>query len=158
MALMAQLVRDIRGAERESLDVAGTLRHVRNGPIDVVVEDLSATGFRVRTQVRLDLHEKVTVGIPGVGQRSAYVVRETPDGFGCEFVTAIDPQLVSAPSTARSVVEVDFGGQLNPALVEQWSRANPPQVERLSRGQRFLIVGGLGVAGWLTVLGLIFLL
>ncbi|TPG54743.1 PilZ domain-containing protein [Sphingomonas glacialis] len=158
MALIAKLVRDSRGAERETLDVAGTLRHVRNGPIDVVVEDLSVTGFRVRTEVGLDLHEKVTVGIPGIGQRTAYIVRQTGDGFGCEFLKPIDPQLVSAPANARSVVEVDFGGQLDQAMVREWSRQTPPEVERVSRGQRLLVVGGLGVAGWLTVIGIIALL
>lgn len=155
MALRAKLVRDSRGAERENLDIAGTLRDVRNEPIDIIVEDLSATGFRVQTQVRLHLDEKVTVGIPGVGQRVAYVVRATGDGFGCEFVNPIDQQLVSAPPTARSVVEVDFGGQLDPARVLEWSRENPPHVERLSRGQRLLVVGGLGLAGWVIVAAII---
>lgn len=158
MALTAQLVRDDRRADRETLDVAGTLRHVRNVPIDVIVEDLSATGFRMRTQATLNLQEKVTIGIPGIGQRAAYVVRHTAEGFGCEFVEAIDPRLVTIPSTAQSVVEADFGGQLDPSLVHEWSRANPPQVERFPQGRRLLLVGGLGVAGWLAVLGILSLL
>jgi hypothetical protein len=158
MALKARLIRDSREGKREAVDVAGTLRHVRNVPIDVIVEDLSTTGFRVRTDARLGLDEKVTVGIPGVGQHAASVVRRTSDGFGCEFITPIAPQHVSAPSYARSVVEVDFGGQLDPVTVSEWSRANPPEVQRLSRGRRLLIVGGLGVAGWLAVLGIVSLL
>lgn len=158
MALTAQLVRDDRRADRETLDVAGTLRHVRNVPIDVIVEDLSATGFRMRTHTNLNLQEKVTIGIPGIGQRAAHVVRHTTDGFGCEFVEAIDPRLVTVPSTAQSVVEADFGGQLDPELVREWSRANPPQVERFAQNRRLLIVSGLGVAGWLALIGVISLL
>ena len=155
MALTAQLVRDDRRADRERLDVASTLRHVRNVPIDVIVEDLSATGFRVRTQADLALQERVTIGIPGVGQRAAHVVRHTAKGFGCEFVEPIAPQLVAAPMTAQSVLEADFGGQLEVAFVREWSRANPPQVVRFSQARRLLVIGGLGVAGWLALLGVV---
>ncbi|MDB5701420.1 MAG: PilZ protein [Sphingomonadales bacterium] len=158
MALTAQLLRDDRRAERKELHVAGTLRHVGNIPIDVVVEDLSATGFRMLTQANLQLGEKVTVGIPGVGQRAAHVVRHTDNGFSCEFVDAIDARLVTMPSTAQSVVEADFGRQLDVGLLSEWSRANPPQIERLSQSRRLLIFGGIGVAGWLIILGFITLL
>lgn len=155
MALTAQLVRDDRRADREAIDVAGTLRPAPGRPIDVIVEDLSATGFRMRTQARLDLQEQVTIGIPGIGQRRAHVVRRTADGFGCEFVEALDPRLVSTAATAQSVVDGGFGGQIDEDMVRQWSRANPPQVERFAYGRRLLIVGGLGIAGWLAVLGIV---
>ena len=42
--------------------------------------------------------------------------------------------------------------------MHEWSRANPPQVERVPQSRRLLIVGGLGVAGWLAVLGILSLL
>lgn len=153
MALTAKLLRDDRRADREALDVAGTLRHLRNVPIDVVIEDLSATGFRMRTRADLSLQERVMIGIPGIGQRAAYVVRHAAGCFGCEFVEAIDPRLVAMPSTVQSVVEANFGGQLDTALVREWSLVNPPQIERLSQVHRLLIVSGLGIAGWLALLG-----
>ncbi len=158
MALTAQLVRDDRRAGREALDVGGTLRHVRNMPIDITIEDLSATGFRMRTNTVLGLQERVSIGIPGIGQRPAYVVRQTADGFGCEFVDAIDPRLVTVPSTVQSVVTADFGGQIDAQLVRDWSLANPPQVERWPQASRLFIIGGLGVVGWLALVGVTSLL
>jgi hypothetical protein len=157
MALTAQLVRDDRRADREALDVDGTLRGVENTPTDVVVEDLSATGFRIRTHAGLNLGETVSIGIPGIGRRQAEVIRRTEGGFGCAFVEPIDPRLVAAPLTAQPVVTGDFGG-LDVEAVRRWSLDNPPHVEPLSRGQRILVLGGLGVVGWLAVLGIASLL
>ncbi len=157
MALTAKLVRDDRRADREMLDVGGTLRHVPHLPIDVVIEDLSSTGFRMRTHADLDLQETVTIGIPGIGQRAALIVRCSEGGFGCEFVEPIDPHLVFAPSTAQPVVTAQFG-QVDADAVRRWSIENPPEVARWPQARRLLVLGGLGVGGWLAALGMISLL
>lgn len=154
MALAAQFVRNDRRADRETLDVAGTLRPIPTMPIDVVVEDLSTTGFRMRTRTALKLAEKITIGIPGIGQRAAYVVRRTADGFGCEFTEAVDVRLVGKAASVEPLVEANFAGSVHPAIIREWSRANPPQVKPFARASRLLIVGGLGLAGWMMVLGI----
>lgn len=86
MAVVARLYRDHRGAARHGVALEATLRDNDRRPHDVVVEQLSKTGFLIPAMAQLAPGEQVTIGIPGIGMCHARVVREAEAGFGCEFL------------------------------------------------------------------------
>ncbi|MEO9131889.1 MAG: PilZ domain-containing protein [Sphingomonas sp.] len=113
MALIARVYRsdpdERRGAERYPLEVGATLRRPEGEPIDVLIYDLSLTGFRMETPEALDLEEPVWIGIAGTRVNTALVARRGPTGYGCEFVTPITlVQLKAVLSPGRVVHELEW--------------------------------------------------
>jgi hypothetical protein len=84
-ATMAELY-DKRTAPRHSVNVDGTLRDDAHRPYEIVVADLSLTGFRIPGSANLDVFSRIGLGLTGLGGRSAQVVRQDEQGwFGCVF-------------------------------------------------------------------------
>ena len=113
MALIARVYRsdhdERRSALRYPMEVGATLRGAEGEPIDVLIYDLSLSGFRMETTAALDLQEPVWVGIAGTRVNAAVVARRGPTGYGCEFVTPITvAQLKAALSPGRIVQELDW--------------------------------------------------
>lgn len=86
MAIIAQLYRDARWAARRKVEIEATLRDPDWSPADAVVEDLSASGFRVTIAAEFPEGAEVSLGIAGIGLRHARIVRRTENGYGCEFL------------------------------------------------------------------------
>ena len=106
MAVVATLHRKGRIAERHRVSLPGTLRDPEQQPFDVVVEDLSRSGFRVPSDAALDVGDVVSLGLPGVGTCRAFVVRQAGDRYGCMFLTplsAIELQAVLAAVPAEPI-------------------------------------------------------
>lgn len=95
MALVAKLYNDDRLAERYAVRLDGTLRNTNAVPQDVVIDDLSATGFRTTSATGLSINDVITLGIFGVGLRSAQVSRESDDSYGCQFLEPLTAQELS---------------------------------------------------------------
>jgi hypothetical protein len=113
MALIARVYRsdpdERRSAVRYPIEVGATLRRSEGEPIDVLIYDLSLTGFRMETPEALDLEEPLWIGIAGTRVNAALVARRGPNGYGCEFVTPITlVQLKSALNPGRIVEELDW--------------------------------------------------
>lgn len=89
MAAVARLYQDMRDAERHAVMIDGTLRNARAEPQDVVIDDLSATGFRTKFAAGLAVGDVVTLGLYGAGLRSARVMRESEGRFACQFFVAL---------------------------------------------------------------------
>lgn len=94
MAFVAQLYQDyrhvaVRQAERYPVSLDGTLRNPRAEPHDVTIEDLSATGFRTAQMTGIEIGDVVTLGIFGVGLRSAAVMRNDKGSYGCQFLVPL---------------------------------------------------------------------
>ncbi len=112
MALTAQLFRadDERAADRQQVNLDGTLRQQDNQrPVDVMIEDLSATGFRMSCSERLSLDATVSIGIAGLGRHTARVVRSAAPFYGCRFVTPVDIGGIETVTPAHTIVAADFG-------------------------------------------------
>ena len=110
MALIARVYRsqpeDRRGAVRYPVEVDATLRVSDGKPLDVLIYDLSMTGFRMETSEALDLDATVWIGIAGTRVNAAVVARRGPNGYGCEFVEPITfYQLTEALNPEPTVVE-----------------------------------------------------
>ena len=116
MALIARVYRsepvERRRAVRYPMEVGATLRGVEGEPIDVLIYELSLTGFRMETPAALDLEESVWIGIGGTQVNAALVARRGPTGYGCEFVTPITfYQLSEALNPAPTIVSLDRPGR-----------------------------------------------
>ena len=113
MALIARVYRsdpdERRGAARYPVLVDATLRASDEGmPLDVLIYDLSMTGFRMETSEALDPESMIWIGIAGTRVNAAVVSRRGPNGYGCEFVTPITfYQLTEALNPAPTVVPLD---------------------------------------------------
>lgn len=90
MSFVAKLYQDDRSAERHPVLLDGTLRNARAEPQDVVIEDLSATGFRTAKAAGIAVGDVITLGIFGIGLRSASVQRESDGQHGCQFFVPLN--------------------------------------------------------------------
>jgi hypothetical protein len=91
------------------MEIGATLRSAEGEPIDVLIYDLSLTGFRMETPAALDLEESVWIGIGGTRVNAALVARRGPTGYGCEFVTPITlAQLKSALNPGKIIHQLDW--------------------------------------------------
>ncbi len=149
MILTAQIARGQRDADRKALSATGTMRRSPPTPIDVLVEDLSITGFRMNTDISLSIDDRITIGISGMGQHEAVVVRGTADGFGCEFVRPLTASLLdeAGNSTARSI-NPEIDPSLDPAAIARWSSQNEPVVASMKGQYRFALIAALAAASW----------
>ena len=148
MALAAQLYRDDRAAERFRVEFDATLRDSSFLPLDVVIEDLSATGFRVVTEACLDEGAEVGLGLAGIGTHRARVVWQRDNTYGCEFLAPLhraDLALaLSSPSTAPVPLPTPWG---TPLPTQQTNTGLSP------RARLFAIVA-CAAAAWAVTIGL----
>ncbi|GAA0328250.1 hypothetical protein GCM10009087_43070 [Sphingomonas oligophenolica] len=134
MALIARVYRsdpdERRAAIRYPVEVGATLRGLDGEPLDVLVYDLSMTGFRMETAEPLDLDAPIWIGIAGTRVNAAVVSRRGPNGYGCEFVTpitfyqlteALNPEPVihemAWPEEDARIGDGEWPGWVLPALV-----------------------------------------
>lgn len=89
MTVLAALYRDERSAERYPVSLTGTLRDPDRTPHDVVVEDLSMSGFRLPVSADLEVGTYVSLGLPRVGICPARVVRQGDERYGCAFLVPL---------------------------------------------------------------------
>ncbi len=132
-------------AERVLVERGSTLRDEGGAPHEVLVHDLSRTGFRFSSSAHIAVGASVRLGLAGAGSANARVVRRDGDDHGCEFhwpLTAA--QLDSAFSyaevsdiTPREQMDVDDPGP-------RW-----PRILRLA----IFAIGG--AAAWAAVFALV---
>lgn len=154
MALTAQLYLDARGSKRFRVAFDATLRDPLHAPLDVVVEDLSASGFRVLTSADLAVRVEIGLGLAGIGMHRARVVRREKGVYGCEFVTPLTSNdlriALSAPPSAPNALP-----KLGPwARVPIEAARDDRPVRKLPRPARLLVIVALAVACWLLVIGI----
>ncbi|MEN7537105.1 PilZ domain-containing protein [Aurantiacibacter flavus] len=116
------------------------------GTTPVVILDLSQTGLRIRSSAKLAMGETFEVALPEAGTVSATIVRSArvdhETEYGAEFHVPITQAAVSAALLAAPALA-------NPVLQDE---AIPePDVGKLSRRTRVVILGGLTVTTWLLV-------
>lgn len=150
MALTAQLYReqDERIADRQAVNLGATVRQEDQRPIDVSIDDLSTTGFRMQSFETMAIDSTVSVGIAGLGRHTARIVRQDGNYYGCRFVRPVSIDGIAAAGPPQNIVRADFG-QLTP----------PPQTDdppldalelRIRQFRGPIIVTGL-VVPWLII-------
>ncbi len=117
MTLSATMYCENRREERLSTDLGATLRDTDWRPIDIVIEDMSSIGLRIRTAVDLHIGELITLGIGGIGMCSGRVIRTLSDGYGVQFVESVAEGAVQRAMTEQTVVPLQFSSDAKPTVV-----------------------------------------
>lgn len=144
MALAARIHRAARGHDRTFVDIAGTLRDSASTAMDVVIEDVSLTGFRIQPGPDLTIGESISLGVSGMGVRAAEVIRQGAYGYGCEFSYPLAVAELDAVLAGKSVDPIPFPRVLAAVAV-------PPAQDRYPRKLRMLGALGLAAASWVFV-------
>lgn len=115
------------GTDRVAIGLPSTVRAGDLNPRDVVVEDLSSSGFRFRSDQPLAIGAMLHVGLVGGGMAQARVVRTDDDQHGCKFVRPLsDEQLREAFSPATVLTGVFPERYATPVIAyeeEKWPGA-----------------------------------
>lgn len=79
-----------RRSERLAVDAEARLRPNSWSSLEVRLADISACGFRARTEARLAIGGGVSIDIPGIGAVEAQVEWQRGGSFGARFFRDID--------------------------------------------------------------------
>jgi hypothetical protein len=146
-SVAAAITGERRLTERRMVDEASTLRGPDQHPLDVMVSDLSRSGFKVLSDRELPLGAIVHLGLPGTGRLAARVVRRSGDRYGCEFVEYLSHDQV-ADAFGQSTVAPLF------IASSQW-QAVEDEVTRWPRAVRTAIAVGGALLAWWAIFRLI---
>ncbi|HEU0066958.1 MAG TPA: hypothetical protein VFQ57_06930 [Sphingomonas sp.] len=103
MALVAQLYNENRSGDRHSVDLGGAVARGLGRPVDVLVDELSVSGFRMISGVPVATGATIGVTIGDLGRRQVIVVRQSGSRLGCAFVAPItNAELENMLSVPRS--------------------------------------------------------
>ncbi len=139
-----------RGSDRYllKLRVPGSTPSERS--VAVLIHDLSLTGFLIETSADLSVGAELEIQLPEAGTRHAWVVWNSGQYFGCEFLEPISRGGLSA-ALLKSPAD---GHPADPAGGEFWD-----EEPKLPLRTRFLIMISLALTSWaiiLTAFSLIF--
>ena len=98
----------IERAERSVIGRPGTLRERAKPLRDILVEDLSRTGCRMRSDVEIPAGTRISIGIPGAGMQAARVMRSKGEVHGCAFLLELTDQEVENAMWVNTVPEAAF--------------------------------------------------
>lgn len=156
MALVARLYRsnpdERRDTERHATALDATVRTADGAPSDVLIHDLSTTGFRMETPAELDVNSIVWIGMVGARICAASVTRRDGSGYGCKFLAPItSAQLTEALSPVSTVIDAP------------WNRQDPDpadiaEVKKLPYRMRLAIILFSSLGLWALVLALFYVL
>lgn len=144
MAITAQIISDDRAAQRFAVGVNATLRDQVTRPHDVMIEDLSLTGFRLSGGPALELGSDASIGFAGIGVHQARVTRQDGNTYGCEFVTPITQEMLTRALNAGPVAPIAFPIGLDSRL----GTVPEPHVEPYSSRVKIVIATVAAVTGW----------
>jgi hypothetical protein len=88
-----------RTRPRAAIARASTLRTTDAEPLDVMVEDLSASGFCFSSMISVAAGTRVRVGLAGGGRAEAEVTWHDGKRHGCTFTPPLTPAQSSAAFT-----------------------------------------------------------
>lgn len=108
MTIASQPYADGRSAERKRAGRGATLRDAVYRPIDIVIADLSATGFGMTTAEDLAVGSYVNLSLAGICKRDVRVVRRYGMNYGCEFIQPLSPADLDLALKAGVVVGASF--------------------------------------------------
>ena len=156
MAVTAKLYRaqDERVADRQTVNLGATLRRDDQRPVDIQVDDLSATGFRMQSDEPIAIDATVSVGIAGLGRHTARVVRRDGQHYGCRFVVPLAIDAVDVTAPPQTIVRAEFGTVAAPASTWRDAGLEEPPLDavelRIRQFRGPIIVAGL-LLPWLLV-------
>lgn len=152
MSIAAKLYRDQRSGERYAVDLPATLRAHGDRPVDVAIDELSQSGFRLLSPTPLPATCDISIGIAGVGMRTVHVIRQSDGGYGCAFAAPLtQPELAAAMAAPQIVVPSPWQARWNEVSLPVDPR-DPPAPHLSPRTQAMWILG-LSAATWAAIVG-----
>lgn len=115
---------DSRGAVRFTVDAESTVRGVDGLTVDVVVDNLSRTGFLFTADAEIAPGALVALGLSGAGAREARVVWRDGSRHGCEFLMPLPQSAMAKAFKGRDAIVAD----LEAALQRRFRAANTPEM------------------------------
>lgn len=94
-----------------------TLRARGLSATDVTVIDLSRTGLRLSTSAALTTGDEISIGLPGVGARRAYVAWQREHHYGCVFECPLEAGEAQEAFAGASVVRLGTPAQAQRAAL-----------------------------------------
>ncbi|MEG3174714.1 PilZ domain-containing protein [Sphingomonas sp. RB3P16] len=150
MSVAVKMIRSGRHGRRLEVGMAATLRDGDLNPVDVDIEDISVSGFRMLTALPFDLGERFTIGITGLGMQSAVIARQFAEGYGCEFTESVSQSYIDRLQ--------EFGNPENIAQFSVGESLQDEQDDSAAGDQRYpakvrvaMIVGSATIC-WVLVL------
>ncbi|MFC3441723.1 PilZ domain-containing protein [Sphingobium rhizovicinum] len=136
-----------RTVDRFVVNRPSTMRDQEGAPIDVVIEDISETGCRIRSDAIPAIDDEIRIGIAGIGIRNARVIWSDDRSFGCTFDDALSAHNVAMTMEAATLVQGVFEKPgIGPA-----PEATPDGA--LGPRSKLLIIVGAAAFSWLLFLG-----
>ena len=132
------------GSDRVAIGQPSTIRTDNFAPRDIVVEDLSSSGFLFRSDDHLAVGTCFHIGLSGGGMTQARVVRAQNGQYGCEFDVPLTEQQLTLAFTAQSVVPGTFAAYHTAPLV-------PYREDKWPGAVRVGILVGGGAFSWLLL-------
>ncbi|WP_298394720.1 PilZ domain-containing protein [Sphingobium sp.] len=135
-----------RTVDRFVVNRPSTMRDQEGAPIDVVIEDISETGCRIRSDAPPMIDDEIRIGIAGIGIRSARVIWNDDRSFGCTFDDALTANDVAMTLEAATLVQGAF---------EKNGIAAAPETrpaDELGPRAKLLIIVGAAAFSWVLFL------
>jgi hypothetical protein len=149
---------DERGAERYRLLLPASAEKPGSGLVDIIVHDLSTSGFLVETQAPLSVGSEILLDIPGAGSVAAEVAWHSGNFFGGQFQSPLSASAVTFAFAASRVVWPNFtvGSSADrEASTVQADAAPPPLAQTVADAQlrhplhvRLRIIVGVSLLLW----------
>ncbi len=147
-----QLAGNRRYAPRRSLRLGSVLA---DSGAEVIIHDLSVTGFLIETSGELSIGERLSVHIPERGPTAATVVRNSGRLFGCEFESRISVAAVSAALLQYPAVRPQVPSEVEDALIPDTpfhdSAYDGADTDKYSLRTRMLLILGLSAVSWALI-------
>lgn len=148
-----------RSAHRYRLLLRASAESVGIGAADVVVHDLSATGFLIECEQELEPRAELNLELPGATLVTGDIVWSSGNFFGGEFRTPLSPSVLAEARSNSPVVWPDFVPKSAADRIENdASTVETPELgsaeaaeTRLPLGQRTLIVVGASILLWVPI-------
>lgn len=99
---------DERSSTRFRLSLVGTAGQVGDGLLEVVLHDLSATGFLLESSAPLEVGTQVDLEMPGLGAARGEIIWGSSRFFGGQFRPALVAGSVQAALAQSRIVGADF--------------------------------------------------
>ncbi|MBH1993036.1 MAG: hypothetical protein I8H86_09115 [Sphingomonadaceae bacterium] len=122
------------------------MRDGHGAPVDIVIDDVSETGCRIRAGDLPGPGENIRIGIAGIGIRAAEVIWSERGVAGCAFDAPLTRAELEQTLTADTLVMGSF--------VQQQAAA--PAIERIAADlgprDKFFIMLAAAAAAWIPFL------
>ena len=148
---------DERGAERYRLLLPASAEKPGSGVMDIIVHDLSTSGFLIETQAPLGVGSEILLDVPGAGSVAAEVAWNSGNFFGGQFNAPLSPSAVTAAFAASRVVWPNFTTGSAADRIEPPETVQPgAQVDgRHPLPVRLRIITGLSLLLWVPIAGVL---